>query len=57
MKAITIATKTLTVGVGTAVTILTRTSKPKARKPMMTFKELYEDNLYSDNILFDWEQV
>ena len=57
MKTITIATITLAVGVGTAVIILTHISKPKARKPMMTFKELYEDNLYSDNILFNWEQV
>ncbi|MBD5110989.1 MAG: hypothetical protein HDT42_00410 [Ruminococcaceae bacterium] len=47
-----ITTITLAVGVGTAY-LLTRTKKRAARKPPMTFWELYEDNLYADCGLFD----
>lgn len=57
MKLMIITTITLAVGVGATAIFLTRLSKQKTRKPTMTFKELYEDNLYSDNVLFDWEQV
>ena len=43
----------LTVGTGTAVLLISRTKKRTARKPTMTFWELYEDNRYADCKLFD----
>ncbi len=53
MKQVIIAAITLAAGVGTVAFLLTRSSKRRAHKPMMTFSELYEDNLCSENWLFD----
>ncbi len=53
MKQVIIATITLAAGIGTAAFFLTRSSKRKTHKPIMTFKELYEDNLCLENELFD----
>ena len=38
---------------GAIAFFFTRSSKRKTHKPMMTFAELYEDNLCSENDLFD----
>ncbi len=59
MKHVIITAITLAIGVGTAAFFLMRSSKRKTHKPIMTFKELYEDNLClednpcSENELFD----
>lgn len=53
MKQVIIATITFAVGVGAAALVLTRsTARRKHRRPM-TFLELQEDNLYTDDGLFD----
>ncbi len=53
MKQVIIAAITLAVGVGTAAFFLIHSSKRKTNKPIMTFVELYEDNMCSENNLFD----
>lgn len=52
----TVAAISFAAGVGAAY-LLTRSIKRTARKPPMTFWELYEDNQCSDSGLFDWAQV
>ena len=49
---LSVAAISFAVGVG-ATYLLTSTKKRMARKPTMTFWELYEDNRYADCGLFD----
>lgn len=54
MKQMIIAVAALTAGAGAVLFLLTRSSCRRARKPCMTFAELYEDNICDEiGSLFD----
>lgn len=53
MKKMIVMITAITVGTGAAVLFLSRSADRRKRNRPMTFRELYEDNLCSDDGLFD----